>query len=415
MCKAEIRKNTGKNSERAHLEIPGAFLGVKFRKIPVREFPVVNPPWLAQSFNTAMSKIVEYLQTMVSIGGSDLHVTVGAPPNARVDGTMRPIAREALDRDQVYELVMAILSDRQRSTLEEKLELDFAINIDQLGRFRGNAHYNRGSVEAAFRFIPEEIPELAALGHEPIVEQLCQLQRGLILVTGITGSGKTTTLASMIKRISETRSGVVISIEDPIEFIFKHNRSIVKQREVGQDTLSFSAALRHTLRQDPDVILVSEMRDLETMQAAVTAAETGHLVLSTLHTIDAPKALDRMVDAFPAEQQGQIIAQLANSLEAVISQRLLPHASGEGRVLVSEVMMMNYAIRNCLRDKKFEQILGLMEIGSNEGMHTIDENLSKLLRMGQITADDALINCRDQVMIEKIIAESQMAQAQMRR
>ncbi|MFT5465639.1 MAG: twitching motility protein PilT [Verrucomicrobiales bacterium] len=362
-----------------------------------------------------MSKIVEYLQTMVSIGGSDLHLTVGAPPNARVDGTMRPIAREPLDRDAVYQLVMAILSDRQRSVLEEKLELDFAINIDSLGRFRGNAHYNRGSVEAAFRFIPDEIPELAALGHQPIVEQLCELRRGLILVTGITGSGKTTTLASMIKRISEVRSGVIISIEDPIEFIFKHSRSIVKQREVGQDTLSFSAALRHTLRQDPDVILVSEMRDLETMQAAVTAAETGHLVLSTLHTIDAPKALDRMVDAFPAAQQGQIIAQLANSLEAVISQRLLPHASGEGRILASEVMMMNYAIRTCLRQKKFEQILGLMEIGSKEGMHTIDENLSHLIQQGQIGVDDALANCRDPGMIEQAIANSPMAQAQTRR
>lgn len=353
-----------------------------------------------------MSKIVEYLQTTVSIGGSDLHLTVGAPPFARVDGTMRPIAQTILERDDVYELTMAILNDRQRAKLEETLELDFAINVDQLGRFRGNAHYNRGSVEAAFRFIPEEIPELEVLGHEAIVQQLCNLQRGLILVTGITGSGKTTTLASMIKRISEQRSGVIISIEDPIEFIFRHSRSVVKQREVGHDTLSFSAALKHSLRQDPDVILVSEMRDLETMQAAVTAAETGHLVLSTLHTIDAPKALDRMVDAFPAGQQPQIIAQLSNSLEAVISQRLLPRANGEGRVLASEVMIMNYAIRTCLRQQKFEQILGLMEIGTNEGMHTIDDCLCRLVKQQLISHDDAYANCRDAEMLERAIHSS---------
>lgn len=360
-----------------------------------------------------MSKIVEYLQTMVSVGGSDLHLTVGAPPFARVDGTLRPIAREPLEREDVYQLVMAILSDRQRAAIEEKLELDFAVNVDNLGRFRGNAHYNRGSLEAAFRFIPEEIPDLSELGHEPIVERLCQMRRGLILVTGITGSGKTTTLASMAKRISEQRSGVLISIEDPIEFIFKHNRSIVKQREVGQDTLGFAQALRHVLRQDPDVILVSELRDLETMQAAVTAAETGHLVISTLHTIDAPKALDRMIDAFPPDQQGQIVAQLANSLEAVISQRLLPHSSGEGRALATEVMMMNYAIRTCLRQRKFEQILGLMEIGSHEGMHTIDEDLVKLLRQHAINPDEALVNCRDQEMIQRAVAEIQAEEARL--
>lgn len=356
-----------------------------------------------------MPHIVELLQAMVNHRGSDLHLSVGAPPSIRVDGELRPVSTEPLDRDTSYQMVMGILSEAQRAALEENLELDFAVSVTGLGRFRGNAHYNRGSLEAAFRHIRAEIPDLPTLGHEPVLESLCKLQRGLVLVTGITGSGKSTTLASMVKRISETRSGVIISVEDPIEYVFQHGRSLIKQREIGNDTLSFSRALRHVLRQDPDVILVSELRDYETMQAAVTAAETGHLVLSTLHTIDAPKALDRMIDAFPADQQGQIIAQLANCLQAVVSQHLLPHASGQGRVLASEVMMMNYAIRNCLRGRKFEQILGLIEIGRNEGMHTIDESLSKLLRQRVILGEDALGHCRDREAIQKVIDEIEAA------
>jgi twitching motility protein PilT len=258
-------------------------------------------------------------------------------------------------------------------------------------------------MEAAFRHIPDQVPDLAALGHEPIVTELCALPSGLVLVTGVAGSGKSTTLAAMVKLISQTRSGVIVSVEDPIEYVFPHARCLIKQREVGRDTLSFANALRHSLRQDPDVILISELRDLETMQAAVTAAETGHLVISTLHTIDAPKALDRMIDAFPPNQQGQIIAQLANSLRAVVSQHLLPHLDGQGRVLATEVMVMNHAIRNCLRDRKFEQILGLMEIGSNIGMHTIDESLSKLLAAEKIHAGDALTHARDRERIQRFL------------
>ena len=349
-----------------------------------------------------MSEIVTYLQNMVERGGSDLHLSVDAPPMIRIHGSMHRADETILDRDRCYQLVMGVLGDRQRANLEESLELDFALKVESLGRFRGNAHYNRGSLEAAFRHIPDEVPDLAELGHEPVVEQLCDLRQGLILVTGITGSGKSTTLAAMVKRISQNRSGVIVSVEDPIEFIFRHGKSLVKQREVGHDTLSFSAALRHVVRQDPDVILVSEMRDLETMQAAVTAAETGHLVLSTLHTIDAPQAIDRLIDAFPVDQQGQMIAQLSNALRAVISQRLLPHASGEKRVLATEVMVMNYAIRNCIRGRKIEQILGLMEIGQNEGMHTIDASLTQLLQNGQITRDEALANCRDREATEKV-------------
>ncbi len=353
-----------------------------------------------------MSDILSYLQTMVEQRGSDLHLSVDAPPMIRLHGVMQRIDESILDRETCHQLVMAILNDRQRANLEEHLELDFALHIDQLGRFRGNAHYNRGALEAAFRHIPDHVPEIAELGHQPIVEQLCDLRQGLILVTGITGSGKSTTLAAMVKRMSENRSGVIVSVEDPIEFIFRHGKSLVKQREIGHDTLSFANALRHVVRQDPDVILVSEMRDLETMQAAVTAAETGHLVLSTLHTQDAPKAIDRMIDAFPADQQGQMIAQLSNSLRAVVSQRLLPHVDGKQRVLATEVMIMNYAIRNCLRGRKVEQILGLMEIGQNEGMHTIDVSLENLVRQHQISPEEALANSRDQEAMGKVIAES---------
>ncbi len=353
--------------------------------------------------------IVDLLQAMVSQKGSDLHLSVGAPPMIRVDGELRPASTESLDRDSSYQLVMGILSESQRAALEENLELDFAVSVSGLGRFRGNAHYNRSSLEAAFRHIRNDIPDLPILGHEPILETLCQLQRGLVLVTGITGSGKSTTLASMVKRISETRKGVIISVEDPIEYVFQHSRSLIKQREIGNDTISFASALRHVLRQDPDVILVSELRDYETMQAAVTAAETGHLVLSTLHTIDAPKALDRMIDAFPADQQGQIIAQLANCLQAVVSQHLLPHASGQGRVLASEVMIMTYAIRNCLRHRKFEQIPGIIEIGRNEGMHTIDESLAKLLRQRAISSADALAHCRNREAMQHVVDEVEKA------
>ena len=227
------------------------------------------------------------------------------------------------------------------------------------------------------------------------MRQLCTLEQGLVIVTGITGSGKTTTLAAMVEEINRSRSGVIISIEDPIEYVFEHKLCRVKQREIGTDTKSFPIALRHVLRQDPDVILISEMRDLETISAAITAAETGHLVLATLHTIDAPKAIDRIVDAFPPDQQAQIIAQLANALQAVVAQRLLPRADGKGRVVCTEVMTMNQGVRSCFRDRRFQQLLSMIEIGSKDGMMTFDESLARLLATKQITQEEALLNARD--------------------
>ena len=228
-----------------------------------------------------------------------------------------------------------------------------------------------------------------------MVHDICQLRRGLVLVTGITGSGKSTTLASMIRRISENRSGVIVTIEDPIEFVFSHASCLIKQREVGADTHGFPIALRQALRQDPDVIVVSELRDLETIRIALTAAETGHLVLATLHTLDAPQSIDRLVDVFPPEQQPQIVTQLAGVLEAVVSQRLIPRADGEGRVLATEVLRANHGIRACIRERKLEQLVGLMEIGFKDGNRTIDQSIASLLENGFITREEALFHCRE--------------------
>lgn len=347
--------------------------------------------------------IVDFLHATIRARGSDLHLSVGLPPSVRVDGEIKRMQFNNLTDEDVDELVMSVLSDSQRAKLEENLELDFALGIDSVGRFRGNVHYNRGAMEAVFRHIQDEIPELEDLGHKRAIEKLCHLKEGLVLVTGITGSGKSSTLASMMKRIAESRKGVLITVEDPIEFILEHGSSVVKQREVGIDTHSFANALKHALRQDPDVIMVSELRDLETIQAAVTAAETGHLVLGTLHTIDAPKTLDRMIDAFPADQQSQIIAQLANCLKAVVSQKLLKKKSGKGRVLAEELMLMNQSIRTCLRERKFEQIQGLIEIAQKEGMFTIDHHLVELMKADKISVDVAYNACRDETLLNKYI------------
>jgi len=272
-------------------------------------------------------EINDYLRQAVELGGSDLHLSAWAPPAARVSGSLVPLEEFNLDPPTVKRLIDDTLSETQRSSLEENWELDYALQLEGVGRFRGNVHNVRGSHEAAFRYIPDEIPELDSLGHHSVVAELCNLRRGLILVTGITGSGKTTSLAAMIRRISETRSGVIVTIEDPVEFIFPHSSCLIKQREVGSDTKGFPIALRQALRQDPDVIVVSELRDLETIRIALTAAETGHLVLATLHTLDAPQSVDRLVDVFPADQQAQIITQLASVVEGIVSQRLISELS----------------------------------------------------------------------------------------
>lgn len=346
-------------------------------------------------------EITDYLRDTVAKGGSDLHLCAWAPACARVNGALVSLDEEALDPNTVRGLITDTLSEAQRARLDEDLELDYALQVEGVGRFRGNVHIARGNAEAAFRFINEEIPELEALGLPPVVHDFCGLRGGLVLITGITGSGKSTTLASMVKRISETRSGVIITLEDPIEYIHRHSACLIKQREVGGDTRSFPKALRQSLRQDPDVIVVSELRDLETIRIAVTAAETGHLVLATLHTSDAPQSIDRLVDIFPADQQPQIVTQLAGVLEGIVSQRLLPRADGEGRVLAAEVLRPSYAIRTCIRDRKMEQVVGLMEISSKEGNRTIDQSLGELYEAGLITREEALFNARQRGLFEQ--------------
>ncbi len=346
------------------------------------------------------AEITEYLRQTVALGGSDLHLCAWAPACARVNGSLVPFDEEALDPGTVRELIFATLTEAQRARLEEEWELDYALQVDDVGRFRGNVHIARGHAEAAFRFISQEIPALETLGHDPVVHDFCNLRSGLILVTGITGSGKSTTLAAMVQRISETRSGVIVSLEDPIEYVHHHRSCLIKQREVGTDTHSFPRALRQSLRQDPDVIIISEMRDLDTIRIALTAAETGHLVLSTLHTPDAPQTIDRIVDVFPADQQSQIITQLSGALEGIVCQRLIPLANGQGRALATEILRPGHAIRNCIRERKLEQIVGLMEIGHREGNRTIDQSIQGLLDSGAISRDEALFHCREKKSFE---------------
>jgi len=357
---------------------------------------------MATDFQSTEPDIVEYLALTVERGGSDLHICAGSQPMVRLHGDLLPLSDTILDAATCRELIYSIFTENQRARFEEAWELDFALMVKGLGRFRSNAHYSRGAVEATFRHIQDTIPSLASLGLPPVVQQLCNLEQGLILVTGITGSGKTTTLAAMVEEINSSKSGVIISVEDPIEYVFANKLCRVKQREIGTDTKSFADALRHVLRQDPDVILISEMRDLETIAAAITAAETGHLVLATLHTIDAPKAIDRIVDAFPADQQGQIISQLANALQAIIAQRLLPKADGTGRVACCEVMVMNDGIRALLRDRRFQQVLSMIEIGAKDGMITFDESISNLLAAGVITTEEAILNARDTARVMRV-------------
>ena len=345
-------------------------------------------------------EITEYLRETIARGGSDLHLSAWAPACARVNGSIVPLGEELLDPTTVRNLILDTLSEAQRATLEQEWELDYALQVEGVGRFRGNVHMARGQAEAAFRFITQEIPELNTLGHHSVVQEFCNLRSGLVLVTGITGSGKSTTLASMVRRISDTRNGVIITLEDPIEYVFQHSSCLIKQREIGNDTRDFPRALRQALRQDPDVIVVSELRDLDTIRIALTAAETGHLVLATLHTADAPQTIDRLVDVFPADQQPQIITQLSSALEGIICQRLIPRADGQGRVLASEILRPNHAVRNCIRDRKLEQIVGLMEIGYKEGNRTIDQSITALFEANMITREEAVFNCRERKLFE---------------
>ena len=339
---------------------------------------------------TSGASINDLLAELMRMQGSDLHITAGSPPQMRIHGELTPVpGREKLRPAETRDLIYAILTSRQRATFEEERELDFSHPVYNVGRFRVNVFFQRDAIGAVMRAIPNDISTLESLAMPPVVSEFASLTRGLVLVTGPTGSGKSTTLASLIDLINQTRSGHIVTIEDPIEFVHKHKKSIVNQREVGFDTLSFAAALRHSLRQDPDVILVGEMRDLETVSTAITAAETGHLVFATLHTQDAPKSVERIIDVFPTHQQQQVRVQLASSLAAIVSQQLLVRADGKGRAAAVGVMVATPAIRNLIREGKVHQIRTAMQAGGKFGMQTMDASLAALVRSGAVTEEMA--------------------------
>ena len=340
-------------------------------------------------------ELKELLVLTIQKKASDLHLTENAPPILRIDGRLILTDLPKLAREDTKRLIYSILSNDQKEIFEKNWELDLSVAMEGLDRFRVNVHVQRGSVEAAFRRIPLEIPKLGELGLPSIVADLARRPNGLVLVTGPTGVGKTTTMAAMIDLINTEKQDMIISIEDPIEFLHLNKRSIIKQREVHSDTKSFSEALRHALRQDPNVIFVGEMRDLETISTALTAAETGHLVLATLHTPDAPQTVERIIDVFPPYQQQQVKLQLADCLQGVISQLLLPRASGIGRIVATELMIGTPAIRNLIREQEIEQIPTLIQTGQQFGMRTMDKSLKELYKTGFITYETALAKAKN--------------------
>ena len=338
---------------------------------------------------TADLRIEILLEEVIRKRASDLHLQVGLPPMLRIDGALSPIpGYDNLNEEQIEQLLFAILDADQKQILLKDKEFDFSFAFGDLGRFRVNAFHEKGNLAGALRLIPNEIKTVTELGMPPIVTTFANFPRGLVLVTGPTGSGKSTTLAAIIDQINTEKAHHIITIEDPIEFTHKSKKSVVVQREVYYDTYSFSAALRSSLRQDPDVVLIGEMRDLETISAAITIAETGHLVLATLHTNSASQSIDRMVDVFPPHQQAQIRSQLANILMAICSQRLIP-AIGGGRVVAAEVLVASPAVRNIIREGKSHQLDAVIQTGADQGMQSMDKTLVSLVQAGTITYDEA--------------------------
>ncbi|MCX6115956.1 MAG: type IV pilus twitching motility protein PilT [Proteobacteria bacterium] len=346
----------------------------------------------------------QLLKSLVDQGGSDLHISENSPPRLRIDGLLYPLDVSPLTNADTIKLCYSVLTEDQKKYFEENFEIDLAFTVNGLARFRANIFYQKGSVAGAFRIIPLKVMTLKELNLPVIVENLCSRPRGLILVTGPTGSGKSTTLAAMIDFINQTRSDHIVTIEDPIEFQHQSKMSLVNQREVGPDTKAFSNALKSALRQDPDVILVGEMRDLETISLALTAAETGHLVFATLHTNSCVASLNRIIDAFPADRQSQIRAQLAFSLQATFSQALLP-AQGGGRCLALEIMIPNSGIRNLIRDDKFHQIYSAMQTGQDKsGMQTFNQSLVDLVEQKKLGVYDALDISGERQELEMLLA-----------
>lgn len=353
------------------------------------------------------------LEEVVRLHASDLHITVNSAPMLRIDGALQPgSVTRPWDQDKVSSALRSILSPERQQTFDRELELDFAYTGSSNARFRVNFYQQRSSIGAAFRLIPTEIKQLKDLGVPDTVARFATLPRGLVLVTGPTGSGKSTTLAALVDLVNRNRADHIMTVEDPIEFLHGNHRSLVNQREVGNDTHSFGAALKHVLRQDPDVILIGELRDLETISVALTAAETGHLVFATLHTQDAPQTVDRVIDVFPPHQQAQVRTQLAATLQGVVCQTLIKRASGHGRVVATEIMVTTPAVANLIREGKTYQIPSAMQAGRGFGMHTMDQHLAELVNEGQITHEAAFEKVRDAEAFKRLVHGSVSSAAQ---
>ncbi|HEX2267124.1 MAG TPA: type IV pilus twitching motility protein PilT [Actinomycetota bacterium] len=347
--------------------------------------------------------VQELLSHVLDKDASDLHLTAGAAPTIRVHGDLKPVeGYDVQEPEELRRMIYAILTQAQRERLEQDLELDLSYSLPGKARFRVNVYFQRDAIGAAFRLIPFAIRRLDELGLPQQVGDFARLPRGMVLVTGPTGSGKSTTLAALVDIVNSEREVHIMTVEDPIEYLHQHKKAIVNQREVGTDTRSFAQALKHVLRQDPDVILVGEMRDLETIQTALTAAETGHLVFATLHTQDAPQTIDRMIDAFPPHQQQQVRAQLSTTLQGVVTQQLLQSADGRSRTVAAEVLVATSAIRNMIREAKVHQIYGAMQAGGRHGMQTMDSALAHLVALGRISMELAKERCHDEQELKRL-------------
>ena len=359
---------------------------------------------MIQQEESVQIPIPELLGKLLEAEGSDLHLTAGSPPVVRVHGDLEPLEGFGpLTPRALQGMIYAILPQKLRERFEQELELDMSYSLPGRARFRVNVYMQRDAVGAAFRVIPFEIKPIDDLGLPPVIADLARFQRGFVVVTGPTGSGKSTTLASMVDVVNTERRGHIMTVEDPIEFLHKHKTCIVNQREVGADTHGFSHALKHVLRQDPDVILVGEMRDLETISTAITAAETGHLVFATLHTQDAPQTIDRIIDVFPPHQQQQVRVQLATTLQGVVTQQLIPTADGKGRAVACEVLVTTPAVRNLIREGKVHQIYSSMQAGGRFGMQTMDMSLAQHVKSGRISQQLAFERCHDAEELQRLM------------
>jgi twitching motility protein PilT len=362
---------------------------------------------MAEEIRTSLSfNMHELLKILVDRGGSDLHITIGSKPQIRIDGELTPLEEfPVLTSGDTKTLCYSILTEAQKHKFEEENELDFSFGIKGLSRFRGNLFMQRGSVAGVFRMIPYRIMSFEELGLPPIVSELAEKTKGLILVTGATGSGKSTTLATIIDKINRERREHIITIEDPIEFLHPHKNCLVNQREIGADTKNFQLALKHILRQDPDVVLIGELRDKETIEAALTIAETGHLCLATLHTNSAVQTINRIIDVFPPHQQPQVRAQLSFVLEGIICQQLIPKIGGKGRALALEILVPNAAIRNLIREDKLHQVYSQMQMGQiKSGMQTMNQSLASLIQRRIISLENGLIYSPDPEELKQILA-----------